>query len=352
MTSESKILIVEDDKNLCRTIELILKKKGYSTECAYSASQALNKSNKTKYVLALLDIQLPDMNGHDLLQRLQKWDSSMSFIMITGFASLESVIESVKQKVIAYITKPLDMEFVLSTIDSFMKQHKLQRERTIFQRKMERQREELEIYSSMLRHDVLNDLQIIISNIECIQHFSLDACDEVQDLLTGTLAAAERMIALTKVLGISKKGDPEKVVTILRKIAEQTEKANRGLCILISAGEGTQNVVVKGGRLLPMVFENLFRNAAKYAGDFPKVEVVVSRYDDKIEFIVSDDGPGIDEEIQDHLFERGTTTSGSGLGLYLSRRIIELSGGSIELVQNNELGATFRIELDIVENHF
>jgi DNA-binding NtrC family response regulator len=141
---------------------MILEKRDYVVECAYTGSESLEKASDNKFILALLDVRLPDMNGHNLLRQLQSRNSDTSFIMITGYASVESAIEAVNDNVIAYITKPLDVENVLLTVNEFMKQHKLWQEKSIVQGEKRRQQESLEIYASLLRHDVLNDLQFVM----------------------------------------------------------------------------------------------------------------------------------------------------------------------------------------------
>jgi len=64
---------------------------------------------------------------------------------------------------------------------------------------------------------------------------------------------------------------------------------------------------------------------------------------------VADDGPGVAEEVRDNLFHKGVSTRGGGLGLYLSKAIVDALGGSIELVDSEKgAGATFRILLPTV----
>jgi signal transduction histidine kinase len=75
-----------------------------------------------------------------------------------------------------------------------------------------------------------------------------------------------------------------------------------------------------------------------------KVDIEVSKNDQNLEVIVSDDGPGIPEEIRPKLFEKGASTTGSGFGLYLSKRVVEGYGGSIELIDCDK-GTTYRILL-------
>ena len=82
----------------------------------------------------------------------------------------------------------------------------------------------------------------------------------------------------------------------------------------------------------------------------PPVEIrpviEVSQEGENIQTIISDNGPGIPEEIRGILFEKGVSTTGSGFGLYLSKRVVEGYGGSIELISKNQ-GTAYRILLPI-----
>jgi two-component system sensor histidine kinase KdpD len=93
---------------------------------------------------------------------------------------------------------------------------------------------------------------------------------------------------------------------------------------------------------------NLFRNSAQYAGSNPIVNVKISQKGQHIQIDVKDDGPGIPKKLHAKLFQRGTTTTGGGLGLNLCKRVLEAYSGSIELVTTpSEKGAAFRILLPI-----
>ena len=96
--------------------------------------------------------------------------------------------------------------------------------------------------------------------------------------------------------------------------------------------------------MLQMAFANLFRNSAEYAGNDPTVNIKVSKDVENAIITVSDKGPGIKEELQSNLFQRGGSGDGHGFGLYLARQIVAACGGTIELL-DIEKGAAFRIVL-------
>jgi len=91
-----------------------------------------------------------------------------------------------------------------------------------------------------------------------------------------------------------------------------------------------------------MVWQNIFRNAAQYAGIDPVVKVAISLEYDEFVITISDNGPGIPESKREFLFRRGSgsESQGSGLGLYLSKLVLESHGGSIELVDDEDSSGT------------
>jgi signal transduction histidine kinase len=100
---------------------------------------------------------------------------------------------------------------------------------------------------------------------------------------------------------------------------------------------------------MPMVFDNLLRNASVHAGESPTVVVTVQKKGNGIQVIISDNGPGVSESVRSHLFEKGVSTRGGGLGLFLSKEIIESMGGQIELLDSDPgMGAKFRVFLPAV----
>lgn len=113
---KSRILIVEDDENIRRTMENILQQKGYETDTAKTGQEAEKKAKAHFYNLALLDIKLPDMKGTQLLAKLNGIAPKMLKIMVTGYPSLENAMEALNQGANAYVTKPVKPEKLLALI--------------------------------------------------------------------------------------------------------------------------------------------------------------------------------------------------------------------------------------------
>ena len=106
---ETSILIVDDSESICKSLSLILKRKGYETETANSGREALKKAQKKSFNIALLDIRLPDIEGIELLKQFKETYPDMAIVMVTGYASVENVTQALNYEAEAYITKPLNM---------------------------------------------------------------------------------------------------------------------------------------------------------------------------------------------------------------------------------------------------
>jgi DNA-binding response OmpR family regulator/DNA-binding Lrp family transcriptional regulator len=111
-----RILIVDDDEYICRTLSAILQSEGYLTTTTTTAKQAIEKTGEQFFDLALLDIRLPDMKGTELLAQLRENTPETIKLMITGYASLQNAVEALNHGADSYMMKPLDLPKLLKTI--------------------------------------------------------------------------------------------------------------------------------------------------------------------------------------------------------------------------------------------
>lgn len=115
------ILVIDDDKSILRTFTRILQKSGYEIDVAETGKEAIEKSKNAHYDLALIDIRLPDMDGTDLLVKIQQTMRDAIKIMITGFPSLETGVKALDEGADAYLVKPVKPEELLALIDEKLK---------------------------------------------------------------------------------------------------------------------------------------------------------------------------------------------------------------------------------------
>jgi DNA-binding response OmpR family regulator len=122
MQQTTKILLVDDDKSILRSLSRMLEKCGYQTEAVESGKEALKKIKSTRFDLVLVDIRLPDMNGTDLLSKAKEEIRDAVKIMINGFPSLETGVKSLEEGADAYLVKPVQPKELLSVIESKLTQ--------------------------------------------------------------------------------------------------------------------------------------------------------------------------------------------------------------------------------------
>jgi DNA-binding NtrC family response regulator len=111
-----RILIVDDDENIRKTMKAILEDEGYKVDLAASGKEAVQKTNNAAYNLALLDIRLPDMEGVELLKLMKDNVPRTRKIMVTGYPSMQNAIGALNKNADAYLVKPVDVEKLLDTV--------------------------------------------------------------------------------------------------------------------------------------------------------------------------------------------------------------------------------------------
>jgi len=129
MGIKARILVVEDNCSHSESIMDILKENGYLAECTFNGKNAVERAGDSKYDIAIVDINLPDISGNEVAERITEISPSTEFIYMTGNATINSTIEAVKQKnVVSYETKPLDMNHLLSLINQVVERKKAEEE--------------------------------------------------------------------------------------------------------------------------------------------------------------------------------------------------------------------------------
>ncbi len=116
MAEKARILIVDDDENIRKTMKAILEDEDYSVDVATNGKEAIEMSNEKIYNLALLDIRLPDMEGIDLLRLLKEYVPRTRKIMVTGYPTIQNAMTAINKNADAYLLKPVDIEKLLEVV--------------------------------------------------------------------------------------------------------------------------------------------------------------------------------------------------------------------------------------------
>lgn len=119
----SKILIVEDEHQLARFIQLELEHEDYETVVAGDGRQGLSFAESGEFDLVLLDIMLPELNGLEVLRRLRKAENNVPVIMLTARDSVMDKVSGLDMGADDYITKPFAIEELLARIRVTLRQH-------------------------------------------------------------------------------------------------------------------------------------------------------------------------------------------------------------------------------------
>ncbi len=137
MENRLKILIVDDEANLLKTLSDILQKNGYEVSVARNARAALETLGKGAFDIALLDVRMPHMDGVELLERIKEKHHGLEVIVMTAYGTIETAIRSTKLGAFAYMLKPLDVDEMLMNVQKIVKLKALREEARFLQWQLE-----------------------------------------------------------------------------------------------------------------------------------------------------------------------------------------------------------------------
>jgi len=216
--------------------------------------------------------------------------------------------------------------------------------------------EQLNILNRVLRHDIRNDMNVVLGWLEYVA----DQTDgELTEELDQIKASAGHVVELTTAAGdiaetMSSGGRPELEPSNLTQfLIEEAEKGQETFEeATIKLPESPPRVTVAANELLSSVFRNLINNAVQHNdADDPVVSITIRETDDRVQVRVADNGPGVPDAIKDEVFGdevMGLESSGTGMGLYLVATLVEMYGGEVWVEDNDPTGAVFCVELDTV----
>lgn len=131
------ILIVDDEKIVRESLQKWFKEDGYTVDVAESAAEALKKLQIKSYDLAFVDIKMPGMDGLELQRRLKEIDKSLTVVIITAFASVESAVQALKEGAYDYVTKPIAPDELSHLVSNVVNQKKILQENIQLRQKID-----------------------------------------------------------------------------------------------------------------------------------------------------------------------------------------------------------------------
>ncbi|PPS45801.1 hybrid sensor histidine kinase/response regulator [Chroococcidiopsis sp. TS-821] len=360
--SRDNILVVDDSPDNVFLIQTILEEEGYTISTAEDGSTALRLVEQSPPQLVLLDVMMPGMDGFEVTQRIRR-NSQLPFIPILLITAYDqpSVAQGLDMGADDFIRKPVEVDELLARVRSLLRLKHSVDERD----QIARQRED---FVSRLTHDLRTPLVAADRMLALFQQGALGELSPTmkeaiatmarsnQNLLqmVNTLLEVYRFEADRKVLNFMPIDLQEILAEVVKELEPLAQEKNLPLQLDV---ESQDNPKVIGDRLeIHRLFTNLVGNAIKFT-DSGSVTVRIKpsnkAADKYITIEVADTGTGIPQEEQATLFERfrqgSHKRSGSGLGLYLSRRIVEAHQGTIEVRSTPGQGSVFSVDLPITQ---
>ncbi len=191
MTAENRrILIIDDERTILMTLEALLGRHGYQIQTAANASFGLRALKTHKPALVLLDLQLPDAEGLQMLEQIKTERPETQVIILTAHDSLSNAIESIKRGAYHFISKPYAPEELLSLVEKALEQRSLLRETEELRQKTQQLEKRLEIAETRLAPVIKSKaMQEINELIEAM------APSEANVLITGESGVGKEVIA-------------------------------------------------------------------------------------------------------------------------------------------------------------
>lgn len=337
----------------------------YAFECREAASgeEALAMIEDEIPEILLLDNKLPGMDGMEVLEIIRNKELDIMVAMITSYASLEIAARATGDGAWDFIPKPFTPSELKSSIDLISKQYFLKK----ITRTMKEEGKKIRYqFLSILSHELKAPLNALEGYLQMVKDREMgEDLQTYDELLDRSLKRVEGMRAMildlldfTKIRLDRKHEKIEKVDLKERaQLAISTIKPlaiQRNISLSFRGEEYYYNADPSD---LDILFNNLLSNAVKYNREGGSVELRLAKKDQGIEIRVEDSGIGMSEEEVSQLFKefvriknsRTHGIDGSGLGLSIVSKIVELYGGQIDVKSIPDQGSVFIVHLPIPE---
>ena len=116
-----RILIIDDDKDICEYMQLLLSQSGYEVTAATDPRKGIAELQNDEYHVVILDIMMPELNGMEALEEIRRFDSDIAIIIFTGYPSVDTAASSIEHNVSAYIKKPFDVDEFNETLERILR---------------------------------------------------------------------------------------------------------------------------------------------------------------------------------------------------------------------------------------
>ena len=362
MQPKHKILVIDDEEVVLDSCIQVLDGGDCRVATASNGAEGLKRLEELQPDLIFLDLKMPGLSGLEVLERIRAKHALMVVIVITGYATVSSAVEAMKKGAFDFLPKPFTPEELRLIAKRGLEHSQLVQQTVALRREKEMLREN---FAAIVSHELKSPLGALQQNLYALVGDLEDKLSEEQEQRFTRLQA--RLDDLLKLIhswlrvftvdinGLKETFKPIGVVEIVAKAAEtvQPHATRKAIEIETTVGDGLPQINGDEGSLTE-VLVNLLGNAVKYSFPNHKIRVRTEAQDSEVVVSVRDTGVGIAKEDLPYLFQdfaRGQAqpegVSGCGLGLAISRRIVEMHGGSITVESEPGKGSTFMIHLPV-----
>lgn len=364
--SRTKILIVEDEMIIAEDMADALTQLGYEvTAIVPSGQDAIKKAATTHPDLVLMDINLQgEIDGVDAANEIRS-RHQIPVVFLTAYADHHTIERAKATEPYGYLLKPFQDRELKTTIEIAIQRHQaelkirelLEKETYINQLKSH--------FLSMISHDFRGILAAIQSTVELLEYKGNSYSEQQRKKYFDHIYSSVEQITeiLDDILDLSKlelgqiKFEPSLID--LKKfcldIVEYFTVSDRHQHEFKFIHNNLNSPVFLDEKLLRQCLLNLLANACKYSPANTTIEFHVNCQDDRVSFSIKDQGLGIPEDEQKNLFQSFHRASnvqhipGTGLGLMIVKKCVELHRGEINLSSTMGVGTTFNITLPLHE---
>jgi signal transduction histidine kinase len=377
MDNTDRILVIDDEAGIRQGCCRVLRPQGFVVETAENIEEGLQKIQEGTFDLVLLDVMLPDGKGIDLLEPIRARDPETVPIIITGYATVELAVDTIKKGAYNFISKPFTADMLLMTVKQGLEKRHLSLEAKRLQAiehetvELTRARDEAERLNEfkssfllMAAHELRSPVSGAQSLVRTLLHgLAGELKPQQSELLSRVEIRLDFLLTMINDivnLASSKSIDidqPLKMVQVQpvmhRAIESFAEEAkNQQVTVKFSAPSKPLTVMATENGL-ETVMRNLICNAIKYSKQGGNVEVVIQKEPEGVKISISDSGIGIPEEDIPHIWDEFfraknahlSGITGTGLGLSIVKQFVNRFGGQVSVISNLGMGTTFTVSL-------
>jgi len=371
-----RVLVVDDEPMITDLFKVSLEEEGYFIEGVNSAKEAVDRFMFGNFNVVITDVNMPDMDGVTLLDKLKTIKPEVAVIVITGFPSVNTAIETMRLGAYDYITKPIDPDVVINVINrawdkqslEFQKDELLKRlqDANLHLSEANEKLKELDELKSHFLSTVSHELRTPLTSIKgsiglILTGVAGDISNETREFLDVCYENTDRLIRLVNDLLDIQMIEAGRLQLNIEEInmVELVEKCTTSLRPF--AGEHNVSLhmqlpekiyVCADKDRISQVLYNLISNGIKFSGG-GHVTTSVEDSDQEIKVTVSDTGVGIPRDKFEKIFDKFTQigkpgnnkSKGAGLGLSICKAIISEHNGKIWVESEEGKGSRFRFTL-------